>query len=114
MKILKNSNNTGKINGLSTSNCGEYIEVQGRTYEVMSPEYSGHGDNIVSRYKPFNSGKVEISIWKINDRFQFGIAYYKTKESLQSYRYTTKISRKWNIELVQLQKAYVEIFEKTI
>lgn len=101
------------LNGLKTANCGKHIKVDNNFYEVMSKKISTHPYNIASKYIPILNGKIEFScsINKDTNLFYFGIAYYKNKSDSQSFRYTTKIPKKYKYLEDELIFIHNELFD---
>ena len=99
------------INGMTTCNAGVLFKIKHDIYESMSPKYSGHRDNIVSLYINSDGKKVELSAWKINNKFKYGIAYYKHLTDLHSIRYTNNIPKKWSESQKMVASAFEIIFK---
>ncbi len=103
------------IGGMSTCNCGAHFVVNGITYEAMSEKFSSHPTNIISLYLDNDGRKVEISGWLKEDNdyenMQFGIAYYSDYSSIQSTKYTQKLSSKWAAYKNQIIEAHKAVFK---
>jgi len=108
--IFKGGYPTPKLNGMSTCNCGAHIEINNKLYEMMNSEVSGHRIGIISKYIRTGTGKVEISIWKNGDEFEYGCAYYNSAESTHSFRYTQNISKVYTPYKNELISVYNELF----
>lgn len=103
------------INGMTTANGGKYVTVNGKEFEVMSKSLSSHQDNIISLYIRNGAKKMELSGWLKEDNdydnMSFGLAYYDSLSSLQSTKYTQKISSKYDDEKELVRNAHKEIFK---